>query len=333
MKLLAVNYHYVRPRYDEPHPGVYGITPAQLRTQIEALAPLGTFVSLAELDAAVRGAAALPERAIVLTFDDGFREHVEHALPVLDAMHVPAIFYVNTHPTEAAVVSPHHKVHLLRAHTPPAQFVALLIDEAARHNTTINLDDPRWDDAKTQYRYDEPEVSRLKFLLNVGIPTTLRDPIVDALFARVFPDAEAEMSHRLYCDADQFRLLGDRNLLGNHGHRHLPLGQLSLEEAAHQLDRCRQLLLQWTGRRVETFSYPFGSRSATSSAVGALATQQGYRFGFTMERAFNLNLSEPVHLARFDTNDVPGGKSYTGNAASFFDEGPWRTWYGDGAGA
>jgi peptidoglycan/xylan/chitin deacetylase (PgdA/CDA1 family) len=328
MKLLAVNYHYVRPTYDAPHPGIYGITPAQLRAQIEALSSCGTFVSLADIDAAVAGTRALPDKAIALTFDDGFREHVEQAVPVLDAMHVPGIFYVNTHPTEMDVVSPHHKVHLLRAHTEPSIFVTLLVDEAARHGFTIDLDDPRWDDAKIQYRYDEPSVSRLKYLLNVGIPTDIRDPIVDALFARAFPGAERDMSRQLYCDPAQFKLLADRNWLGNHAHRHLPLGQLTVDEARHQLERCRELLLEWTGKRVTTYSYPFGSKNATSPAVGRLVESLGYTFGFTMERAFNVNLNEPVHLARFDTNDVPGGKSFTGDAATFFDSGPFRAWYG-----
>jgi peptidoglycan/xylan/chitin deacetylase (PgdA/CDA1 family) len=324
MSLIAVNYHYVRPSYDDPHPGIYGITPAQLKAQIQLLLSAAPVVGVNELIDAVEGKKALPTNAWVLTFDDGFREQVEHALPVLDDVGVPGIFYVNTDPIEREVVCHHHKLHLMRAKNPNNEVIARLMEQTARIGVDLGN---AAGESTTQYRYDDENISRLKYQLNLGLPAEVRDQIVEPVFASFFPGAEREMSRALYMDRAQLKLLAARGCLANHGHQHLPLGLLPPTQAASVLRTAQDKLEQWTGFRPRTYSYPFGSRSATSSAVGAAAAAMGNVFGFTMERAKNSHLGEPVHLARMDTNDVPGGKSCTVALSEFFERSPERAWY------
>lgn len=69
--------------------------PAALQAQLEGLLQAGlTPVSFEHLVAAVEGWAELPERAFVVSFDDGWLGQLDGALPVLDALRVPAIFFV-----------------------------------------------------------------------------------------------------------------------------------------------------------------------------------------------------------------------------------------------
>src|SRR5205823_7871916 len=106
--LIVVNYHYVRPTYDLPYPGVHGVTPAQLEAQLRLLATVAEFVSGQQVREAVRGTGRLPPRAILVTFDDGLREQFEHGVPVLRRLGIPAVFFVNTHPIASATVSSVH---------------------------------------------------------------------------------------------------------------------------------------------------------------------------------------------------------------------------------
>src|SRR5262245_799072 len=96
--LAAINFHYVRPRFDAPFDGIHGVTPSQLEEEIRRLARVVSFVSGRQIADAARGRTPLPERAVVVTFDDGLREQMEHALPVLNRLGVPAMFFVNTAP-------------------------------------------------------------------------------------------------------------------------------------------------------------------------------------------------------------------------------------------
>jgi hypothetical protein len=61
--LIAVNYHYVRPSFDEPYPGIHGVTPAQLDSQLRQLGEAGEFVSGEDVRRAVLGPTELPARA------------------------------------------------------------------------------------------------------------------------------------------------------------------------------------------------------------------------------------------------------------------------------
>jgi len=329
--LIAVNYHYIRSSFDYPHDGIHGITPRQFETQLETLAAAGTYVDSSAVRAAVRGERPLSEKSLLVTFDDGFREHYETAWPILNRLGIPAIFYVNTQPSVEGVVSRVHKIHLLRAHVAPRDFVEILTARSAKRGIPLVLDDRFQAEVAVQYRYDAPEVAKLKYLLNLGLDPSLRDSLLDEIFAEVFPGAERQMSDELYMTREQMKDLAEAGAIGNHSHEHLPLGLIPPAAAREQLRKAADCLEAWTGHRPFTFSYPYGSRAATSSAVGQIAAASGYDFGFTMERAANRDFSEPVHLARFDTNDVPGGKSARFTVDDLFAKAPSRSWYGQAA--
>ena len=61
--------------------------------QMELLAQEFHPVSLDQVGRFVRGDEDLPERAVVVTFDDGYVDNFEMALPILDRVGVPAAFY------------------------------------------------------------------------------------------------------------------------------------------------------------------------------------------------------------------------------------------------
>ncbi len=68
---------------------------ALFRAQLEGLLDTGlTPVSFEQLVAAIEGWADLPDQAFVVSFDDGWLDQLDGALPVLQALRVPAIFFV-----------------------------------------------------------------------------------------------------------------------------------------------------------------------------------------------------------------------------------------------
>jgi peptidoglycan/xylan/chitin deacetylase (PgdA/CDA1 family) len=72
------------------------VTPERFRRQLGLLESLGwTSVSLDEVEAfaAGRDGGSLPKRPYVLTFDDGYRELLEHALPALESVRAKATIY------------------------------------------------------------------------------------------------------------------------------------------------------------------------------------------------------------------------------------------------
>lgn len=68
---------------------------SRFRSQMRVLKWCGIRVmSLSEAMRALRGDIPMPNRAVVLTFDDGYRNFREHALPILEEFGYPATVYV-----------------------------------------------------------------------------------------------------------------------------------------------------------------------------------------------------------------------------------------------
>lgn len=313
--LIAINYHYIRPSFETPYPSIFGLTPQQFQAQLETLGRVGEFVSAAQIRAAVQGHARLPERALVVTFDDGLQEQYEHAWPVLQRLGIPAIFFSNTAGIAERRLLSVHKTHLVRAHLAPtklwqrAQHVANGTYDLAQHNAR----------ACVQYRYDPLEVAQLKYLLNFVLPPAARDHLIEACFAELFPEQEAALSESLYLSPTQLRELSAHGCLGSHAHDHLPLGLLDETAVEAQITQSLHWLECWTGVRPFALSYPYGSPEACTQKVGEIAARLGIEFAFTITCAGNRQLQPALWLARCDSNDLPGGKTPKWTADELFD--------------
>lgn len=66
----------------------------RFRRQMRAIRTLGaTVISMSQAEAALRGEVPTPDRAVVLSFDDGYDSFYDHVLPVLSEMGYPSIVY------------------------------------------------------------------------------------------------------------------------------------------------------------------------------------------------------------------------------------------------
>lgn len=105
----ALMYHRIRPRAREP----FSVSPPAFERQIAWLAQERRVVSLAAVVAAVTGGPALPEGAVLVTIDDGYRDVFTTALPILQRYGVPAVLFVTVgavtdRPARAAVGEDDH---------------------------------------------------------------------------------------------------------------------------------------------------------------------------------------------------------------------------------
>ncbi|BCX02280.1 MAG: hypothetical protein KatS3mg053_0218 [Candidatus Roseilinea sp.] len=92
-------YHYI----SEPPPGAdryridLSVTPQDFEQQLQYLAANGYItISLYDLYAHLQLGRSLPTRPIVLTFDDGYRDHYDHAFPLLQKYGMHGTFFITT---------------------------------------------------------------------------------------------------------------------------------------------------------------------------------------------------------------------------------------------
>ena len=305
--LIAINYHYVRPTFDDPYPGVHGVTPGAMSHQLGVLADIGRFVGSDEVMAALDRGLAFDEPWLLVTFDDGLREQFEVAWPALQALGVPAIFFVNTKPILERTLSQVHKIHLLRARTAQDELSSRLDRAARRAGIVWPKIDP--EEARAQYPYDSEADAELKYRLGFGLAANEREDVVARCFDDRFPGREAELADELYMEPGHLRELAESQSLGTHGHEHIALGTVPVRAARELLAESVDHLERITGQRPVGLSYPYGGDGSWSPEVVREAQRLGLRFAFTMDRKVNLDLGQPLTLGRFDCNDLPGGKS------------------------
>jgi peptidoglycan/xylan/chitin deacetylase (PgdA/CDA1 family) len=98
MRVPILMYHYIRnpPDYAADRIG-WGLStsPDDFRTQMNYLAEHGYHpVTLTALRAYLRDGETLPDRPVVLTFDDGYADLYTEAFPVLKKHHFKAVAYI-----------------------------------------------------------------------------------------------------------------------------------------------------------------------------------------------------------------------------------------------
>jgi len=85
-------YHKVNPLPDNGP----NVPPSLFAEQMRQLRDTHAPISLGDLLAALDGGRALPERAVLVTFDDGYRDTLENAAPLMHRLSIPAVIFLPT---------------------------------------------------------------------------------------------------------------------------------------------------------------------------------------------------------------------------------------------
>ena len=242
--LTVVMFHRVLAADDERWAHAdprYTMTEDQLEQCIEFFGKHYSFVDLAAVKAAARRAQALPARALLVTFDDGWADTEEYALPVLRRRRCPAAVFV----VSSAVGASHGfwQERIVRAWRGGADPGALV--SAWRH-AGIDADPPpeNWQSSDSVRRL----IARLRPL----VPSA-RLALVEQL------EGEAPTGRPEMLTHDQLRSLHRAGIaIGAHGVTHEALAETAsgigeLRESKAQLS---ELL---DGAPIETMSFPHGS--------------------------------------------------------------------------
>jgi peptidoglycan/xylan/chitin deacetylase (PgdA/CDA1 family) len=96
-KLLILCYHGIALRDEHEWLGGLYITPERFRQRLELLRSCGAHVVTLDDGLARLKTDSLPQRAVVITFDDGFHDFYHHAMPALQAFGYTSTVYVSTY--------------------------------------------------------------------------------------------------------------------------------------------------------------------------------------------------------------------------------------------
>ncbi|MDI4635986.1 MULTISPECIES: polysaccharide deacetylase family protein [Halomonadaceae] len=306
--LTIVMYHYVRPLKESRYPEIKALELDNFRGQLDFIQHHYTAVTMEDVIAASRGEARLPEQAILLTFDDGYRDHYEHVLPVLVERGVQGSFFPPACAVRDGRVLDVNKIHFtLASGTNPQRLVDEIFVEMDVNRKQYGLlgNAEYFETFSRESRYDSAEVTFIKRILQKGLPAPMRGPLIDRLFRQFVTQDERDFATELYMTDSQLRDLLDAGMfIGSHGDQHLWLNTLSGEEQLREVETSLEFLADIGAAQQEwVMCYPFGGYN---EALLSLLRRRGCALGLTVDVGVaDLAITDPLCLPRLDTNDLP----------------------------
>ena len=91
-RISIIMYHYVRELRHGRYSGIKGLETEDFKRQLDFLQANFHLITVEELLAAVDEGASLPDRAALLTFDDGYIDHYTNVFPVLKERGIQGFF-------------------------------------------------------------------------------------------------------------------------------------------------------------------------------------------------------------------------------------------------
>ena len=132
-------YHYVRDAENTRFPDLKTLSVGEFRNQIAYIQKYYRVIGAEELLDAVANKTRLPPRSILLTFDDGYRDHLTKVLPILSEAQMPACFFPCARSVMENVVLDVNKIHFVLASVDDKDIIIdhlfeLLGDNRSRHS-------------------------------------------------------------------------------------------------------------------------------------------------------------------------------------------------------
>jgi peptidoglycan/xylan/chitin deacetylase (PgdA/CDA1 family) len=282
--------------------------------QLDWLGQHFEFLELETFKRAVEGESVPDRNGVVLTFDDGFRDHYEYVLPELEKRGLWGIFYIPTRVYHDGRLLDVHRIHLILGaaggHKARLVLEQLIEDYMLSESGRLYF-------ARHTYKNqtNDSDTTEFKRILNYYIDYQYREHILDLLVGEILGD-EHEVAGRFYMNREQVRDLHQKGMvIGGHTVSHPVLSKLSREKQEREVKDCVACLADITGEPITTFCYPFGGPGTYTTVTKTVLRDAGVSTCFIVQprdvEAKDLK-EQRLELPRYDCNLFPYGKASAG---------------------
>jgi len=245
----AVILLYHRVTHLKNDPQLLSVTPENFYEQVSLLRKKYTLLKIEEFSDLITRKKKIPRNAVVLTFDDGYADNYQEALPILESLNSQALFYITTSNLDTNKElwwDELERIFLCDAILPPS--IDIAIRDKPYHFPT----------ATVKERFD------IYYAIHPLLKYTSiaeRNKVISELQQWAGLSTEGRSTHRLVTiDELQKMNASAAAVIGAHTINHPALSTLSYEEQLSEICLSKAFLEKMLDKEVEHFSYPFGSK-------------------------------------------------------------------------
>jgi peptidoglycan/xylan/chitin deacetylase (PgdA/CDA1 family) len=274
----VLTYHGVLPAgYEVGDPQQDGslVSAENLRLQLRLLKECYHVVSPEEVRNWAVGGKELPERAVLLTCDDGLLNALTDMAPILLEESLSCLFFaLGASAAQNSRMLWYEELYLLLLAAPAGSYSFDSLGMSFEFGDRAQRRSAWWNLVKKLSQFEQPartnfiETSRIQF----GLPDQW-----NAESAR----NEAQRRRFGLLNANQLRQLVEQGMsVGSHTLNHPILSQQSSELAWKEISESRSLLERATGKPVWALAYPFGDAASVTTREMQMAEQAGFECAF-----------------------------------------------------
>lgn len=283
--LRCIVFHHVS---DSESPFTAGIraciSPAKLEETLRFLTAHYVPVSLQDVLTECDG-HGLPDRAVLVTFDDAYASVAELAAPLCRQFGVPAVFFVNAAFLDNQRLAPDNLVcYVAKVHG------MQMINAAVRA-------------VPSRETLEVRSLAEVFGTFFTSITLAEREVFLDAV-RRLAGIDEERMAREasLYLTSKQLRGLADFNFeIGNHTYTHTHCRLFAPRDFSSEVDRNKAELEALSGTKVRSFSQPYGSHKDVTAELITHLQNTGHETVFLSESVANPRDLDLFHLDRVST--------------------------------
>lgn len=302
-----VMYHYVRPIQKSNFPDIKGLELDGFQRQLNYFSKNFRFATAENLISSIYNNLEISEKSVVLTFDDGLKDHYQYSFPILKKMGIQGLFFPPTKILEEEIVLDVHKIHFILASSNKLQLVKEIFNLIDKYKKEWDLKEPYeyFKELAIANRFDSKEIIFIKRILQRKLPAKLRKKITGELFEKFVSKDENAFSRNLYLSKDEISEMKENGMyFGSHAFSHEWLTHLESEELEKELELSYNSYLKINPNKdTWIMCYPYGNYN---DIIIEKIKEKKFKVGLTTEIGDAiLNKENAFTLKRFDTNDFP----------------------------
>ncbi|ENE6867505.1 Polysaccharide deacetylase [Campylobacter jejuni] len=247
---------------------------------------------------------------ILLTFDDGLKDHYNYVFNELVKRKLFGIFFVPTRIFKQKKALDVHRIHYLLG----KMGGGILL------NTAYNIIKPnilKKSSLKLFKNYyqelnDDKNTKDFKLLFNYFIKPKNKEKILDEIVAHFWNDEE--IFNNLYLNKDELKIMSENDMLiASHSSTHLSFKTLDICNQKYELQTSISFLNSFIKQPIQLFSYPYGENTAYSKRW---LKNNNFDFAFNSIPSKDIEykdlINNPFALHRYDCNEFIYGKASFG---------------------
>jgi peptidoglycan/xylan/chitin deacetylase (PgdA/CDA1 family) len=269
-KLTVLTFHRVaRAGAAGFDPDVSDTTPEAFDRQVAMLKRYFTLIDTAELDAH-RAGAPLPRNPALITFDDGYRDNHDEALPILRRHGAKAVFFIATRYVDERRIYWWERIN--RALASPRTRLTITYPEERRFEITNH---------ETRRAATRGLLDVVKKHAGLDLERFLVE-LEEAAGTPLSRDEERSLADAMVMSWDQVRGLKAAGMdVQSHTHNHRILQTISDDEITADLRTSRSLLEAQIDAPVYALAYPAGKPITSQPGLRRAVRRAGIRLGLT----------------------------------------------------